>query len=46
MLMFFAPTCFANSRLLRIMAVRSARCLGLGLIRLGSKYGSGGASFQ
>ena len=26
--------------------VRSSRCFGLGLIRLGSKYGSGGASFQ
>ena len=46
MLTASAPTSFANCSVLRIIAVRSARCRGLGLIRLGSKYGSGGASFQ
>src|SRR2546430_2125381 len=46
MLMFRAPTLLAKSSVCRIRAVRSARCFAFGLIRLGSKYGSGGASFQ
>ena len=40
MLMLVAPRSRANWSVVRIIAVRSARCRGLGLMRLGSKYGS------
>src|SRR5438876_9249544 len=43
---FAAPTALPNSSVLRISRLRSARCFGFGEISDGSKYGSGGASFQ
>src|SRR5688500_14366096 len=46
MLMLLAPIDFAKSSDFMINCERSARCCGLGLINPGSKYASGGASFQ
>jgi hypothetical protein len=46
MLTLCAPTALAKSSVRRMSFVRSARYCGSGLIKLGSKYGSGGACRQ